>query len=396
MFALITTLSTNLLRTYIIYRFMRLFFWTDIEEKKKERACYVLFFVLTAVVHLIFCSPGMSVITNIVLIFLITVCYEGALKKKIFVTLLVYGTNMGCDLVAVHLLTDYSITGKVGECAAYITVLLLLICDVISEKILIKNKGEDKTPHGMILAVISALCLAELLIVEQELKNRILLVLFGCCVLAVVLLIFYLYDVLISAYKKLEEQSLMEKQMLIYSHQLDVLMQSEEKVKALRHDLKNHLGELALMAGNQNNEEIRKYIQDMGEYMQNQSELVSCGNKNLDSLLNYLLGQAKKKLNHLNVILGNLTENAIEAAEQTKDKWMSVDIYYEKGMLSMEIKNSFQHELAVEKNKLLSTKEEKGHGIGLANVRKMVEKYQGFMDVSNTNQIFTVKVMLYL
>ena len=25
--------------------------------------------------------------------------------------------------------------------------------------------------------------------------------------------------------------------------------------------------------------------------------------------------------------------------------------------------------------------------IGLANVRKMVEKYQGFMDVSNTNQI---------
>ena len=48
MFALITTLSTNLLRTYIIYRFMRLFFWTDIEEKKKERACYVLFFVLTA------------------------------------------------------------------------------------------------------------------------------------------------------------------------------------------------------------------------------------------------------------------------------------------------------------------------------------------------------------
>ena len=126
---------------------MRLFFWTDMEEKKKERACYVLFFILTAVVHLIFYSPGMSVITNIVLIFLITVCYEGALKKKIFVTLLVYGTNMGCDLVSVHLLTDYSITGKVGECAAYITVLLLLICDVISEKILIKNKGEDKTPH---------------------------------------------------------------------------------------------------------------------------------------------------------------------------------------------------------------------------------------------------------
>lgn len=47
MFALITTLSTNLLRTYIIYRFMRLFFWTDIEEKKKERACVPVLFNVT-------------------------------------------------------------------------------------------------------------------------------------------------------------------------------------------------------------------------------------------------------------------------------------------------------------------------------------------------------------
>ena len=78
MFALITTLSTNLLRTYIIYRFMRLFFWTDIEEKKKERACYVLFFVLTAGVHLIFFSKNwtysfnfcyMSIFTGIFTLF---------------------------------------------------------------------------------------------------------------------------------------------------------------------------------------------------------------------------------------------------------------------------------------------------------------------------------------
>ena len=288
-----------------------------------------------------------------------------------------------------------------------------MFSEIAAEKILMKNKEKKDMPHESILMFISFIGIAQVIIIDKGVRNRILLVASGICILMTILLVFYLYDVLVSAYRKLEEQSLMEKQMLIYSHQLDVLMQSEEKVKALRHDMKNHLGELALMAANQNNEEIRKYIHDMGEYMQNQSELISCGNKNLDSLLNYLLGQAKKKLNHveyevrvpsdlcisafdLNVILGNLTENAIEAAEQTEDKWMSVNIYYEKGMFSMEIKNSFQHELDVEKNKLLSTKEEKGHGIGLANVRKMVEKYQGFMDVSNTNQIFTVRVMLYL
>lgn len=413
MFVVVTTLSTNFLRTYIIYRFMRLFFWTDIEEKKKERVCYALFFVLTAGVHLVFYSKSMSIIANIVMLYVISGCYEKNRRKKLFVTLLIYGVNIGSDFLSLHLLTNYSDIQKYDEGFAYLTVILIMFCEIVVEKILMKNKEKEDIPHENILLLISFVSIAQVIIIDKGVKNKTLLVTSGICILMTILLIFYLYDVLMRAYRKLEEQSLMEKQMLIYSHQLDVLMQSEEKVKALRHDMKNHLGELALMAGNQNNEEIRKYIQDMGEYMQNQSELVSCGNKNIDSLLNYLLGQAKKKLNHveyevrvpsdlcisafdLNVILGNLIENAIEAAEQTEDKWMSVNIYYEKGMFSMEIKNSFQHELAVEQNKLLSTKEEKGHGIGLANVRKMVEKYQGFMDVSNTNQIFTVKVMLYL
>lgn len=54
-------------------------------------------------------------------------------------------------------------------------------------------------------------------------------------------------------------------------------------------------------------------------------------------------------------------------------------------------KNSFQHELAVEKNKLLSTKEEKDMALVLVNVRKMVEKYQGFMDVSEYKSDFHCK-----
>lgn len=392
---------------------MRLFFWTDIEEKKKERVCYVLFFVLTAGVHLVFFSKTMSIIANIIMLYVISGCYEKDRRKRLFVTLLIYGVNIGCDFLALNLLTNYSATQSYDEGIAYVTVILIMFCEIVAEKILMKNKEKKNMPHENILLLISFVSIAQVIIIDKGVKTRELLVISGICILMTILLIFYLYDVLISAYKKLEEQSLMEKQMLIYSHQLDILMKSEEKVKALRHDMKNHLGELAVMVESQKNEEIRKYIQEMGGYMQNQSELISSGNKNFDSLLNYLLGRAKKELNcveyevhipsdlqvsafDMNVILGNLIENGIEAAEQTEDKWMSVDIYYEKGMLSMEIKNSFQHELSIEKNKFLSTKEEKEHGIGLSNVKKMIEKYQGVMDVSDSNQIFTVKIMLYL
>lgn len=43
MFALITTLSTNLLRTYIIYRFMRLFFGQILRKRKRKSLLCIVF-----------------------------------------------------------------------------------------------------------------------------------------------------------------------------------------------------------------------------------------------------------------------------------------------------------------------------------------------------------------
>ncbi|MEI3516547.1 MAG: GHKL domain-containing protein [Clostridia bacterium] len=44
-----------------------------------------------------------------------------------------------------------------------------------------------------------------------------------------------------------------------------------------------------------------------------------------------------------------------------------------------------------------TTKENKDqHGIGLNNVRKVVEKYDGEMDCHHTDDIFTVEILLYL
>lgn len=82
MIGVVTTLSTNLFRTFIIKRFMTVFFQTDIEEKGKEKVVYSLFFVLTALVHLLYHFPPINIIVNLLLIYLITQLYEGRQKKK--------------------------------------------------------------------------------------------------------------------------------------------------------------------------------------------------------------------------------------------------------------------------------------------------------------------------
>lgn len=61
---------------------MSLFFITEVENKKREKGVYFLFFSLTAIIHLLFHFPPANIIINILLIYVITLLYEGGQRKK--------------------------------------------------------------------------------------------------------------------------------------------------------------------------------------------------------------------------------------------------------------------------------------------------------------------------
>jgi len=58
----------------------------------------------------------------------------------------------------------------------------------------------------------------------------------------------------------------------------------------------------------------------------------------------------------INIILGNLLENAIEAARQTEEKKLTVAIREEKGVLKIHIENSYNGILQQKGTKFLTTK----------------------------------------
>lgn len=415
MVEIITTLSTNLFRTFIIKRFMSIFFQTDIENKMKEKAVYFLFFSMTSFVHLMFRFPPANIITNLLIIYLITQVYEGKQKKKILIAFLVYGINMICDIIAVYSCNNYIVGRETNEITPYITVFLISICEFIIERFLVKNRKENFIPaYWSILIAIPIISIILLLIlIMNNLNNRIILVSVGAGNLFMNLLIFYLYDVLVGAYLKLEESALFERQIASYSNQLNVMMHSEEKVRALRHDMRHHLNELSILANRHNDDEIIKYIQSMSMYLNNPYEFISSGNKDVDSLMNYMLNKAEHVLEivnyeinvpkeleirsfDLNVIIGNLLENAIDAAKCSQKRWLEVSLSYEQGMLFIRIRNSYDSVAKKQGDTYTTTKKEtKEHGIGLQNVKKVVDSYKGDMQISDKDNIFDVKIILY-
>ena len=107
-----------------------------------------------------------------------------------------------------------------------------------------------------------------------------------------------------------------------------------------------------------------------------------------------------KQVSHsfgINVILGNLLENSIEAARQTESKRMDINIELQQGFLRIQVENSYNGKLEKRHQRLFTTKKTSGlHGIGLENVRKMVEKYDGIMEVCPEGDMFRVILILYM
>ena len=415
MFNVITELSTNLFRTFITRRFISVFFSVKEENKSKEKIYYLLFFLVTTGCYLAFHFPPITIAANLITMFIVIQAYEGKIGKKLLAVILIYGINMACDIVSIYSFSDYIMGEGYNVIAAYVTVLLISICEILVEKVIIKNrKTEFSPPYVNILIAIPVISIAILFVlIMNNLNNQVILVLTSAGILFINILIFYLYGALLDVYLKLEESNLFERQIASYANQLDLLMQSEEKVTALRHDMKHHLNELLIMAGKSQCEEMITYIQDMEMFMKNKNEYSRSGNKEIDSVLNYMLNNAEQVLNKIeykinihknlgirlfdiNVILGNLLENAISAASYSKDKWLSVFIKYEKGILFIHIINSYSGQLIKQGKHYVTTKKEtQGHGIGLQNVQKVVDSYHGTLDVEDKNNIFDVKIMIY-
>lgn len=139
------------------------------------------------------------------------------------------------------------------------------------------------------------------------------------------------------------------------------------------------------------------------------------GNLVIDSILNYKLDYIKSMgvNTHLNikvpsdlelesfdmvVILGNLLDNAMEALKKLKEnRILWVSIKYDRGILIIRTQNNFDGKASVGSKGFTTTKEDKGnHGLGLKNIESTLEKYNGLLEYTYTDNMFKADVLMYI
>lgn len=342
----------------------------------------------------------------------VTCFYRGAWEKKIWISMVFFCMDTGSG-AAVSLAGSENTRMQQSAVSA----LLLLICVMVVCHIPDSKESRERALDKKQMFLLSAIPMLSVMVFRGLMYGSIgrLTAVFVCVVvLALNLCVFYLYHILSQNYVQLREQDIYKQQTIAYQNQFEVMKESQSRIRALRHDMKNHVLALEGLAKGAKPDKVIEYLVSIQEFMMNPSEHIYTGNEALDSLLNYKLQRAKEELKKVetdivlpekmnlhsfdfNVIVGNLLDNGIAASIWTDERFLKLCIRMENGILFLYMVNSCMGiPEGVCEIRRLSEKSLAGHGIGLANVQRIVEKYHGDMEMHCKDNHMETEIMLYM
>ena len=401
-------------------------FFSTFLKKKTTKRNYVAMWLFYFIYHMTIMNMLNGYVGNFVgnVIALSIVCwfsYQSSFAinaMMTFVAISLSGIAEGLIAIAVIMITG-SINGNIRIYALIAKIIFWMIVRVLA--LLYKGKVEksQRKIYGIILSgsvIANAVFLAatiELIEIRADSMIRA-----WAAVFVFVLLLFDI--VMFKVYVMYQEQNQMKRmkqeaknQLEIYDRQIHEKQKVMDEVRKTKHDMKNNMIYLQNLL-KANPEEAEKYLEKfIGKTTKKTDEFSKSGNFSIDSMLNYKNMIAKSKglslileeqipinlpyeNSDLCVILGNLLDNAIEAAENSENKEIDVRIVYVKNKLKITVKNYYTGKIKKDTGgNFISTKSDtKNHGIGLQSVTRIVDAYGGVMEVRTDHSVFQVDIII--
>lgn len=417
----IILLMSNGLATYVLYRFMYVFFDTRQVKKEIAVAAYMLQFMISSFVMMNISYPVVNMFASLFCNVLLVACYKGNLGKKVAVILMVYAFGFGFELMMAFILKlGFSSMLEKVDINALITLMVQMeewLLTLVLEKYLKKSKKNYDIPWGFTIAVslevVTVTALEIALFSRKDIGNNIKLFSVLCLMLMCILII-YLYHSLSTIIVERTQIQLIKQERNFYHNQAEILQENSEKIQKFHHDYKNKMIVLQELLEKNDLEVAKKYLVEVTEKLEYTKAYSKSGNVILDSVINYKLSKAEEQGIHvlaeiklpekiavedddMVVILGNLLDNAMEATSKlNENQKIQINIAEVKGTLCVKISNTFDGEIKKKAGKLQTLKEDSmNHGIGLESVEGIVQKYHGEMKVSYEREMFLVILYLY-
>ena len=405
----------NLFLLFIIWRYYR-----DLLEPVKE-LCLIRYliggawFLITFLSYEFLHSEIINIFLSVILLWIMTVTYNGNARRKALTVIMVETLNGVCDYLSWLIFGMLFKEGDVYAVSYAGTIILSFVSEVIVRKTVHKDKNTELTWKEIciLMTVPMGIFVIMYCMLRAEVSGGFLTIAV-LCMLVICFAVFFLYGVLSEEHIDRYREQNLNRQIDSYRKELERIESTEIRIEGIRHDLKHHLFEMGKLIKDGKSDEAGAYIRRMEADMADDGKVSHTGKYEIDSLVNYMIGEARKSLSEvnvnisiphdfniesyrLNIILGNLLENAIEAAGRSVEKSLSLYVSMQRGLLFINLSNSYDGTLIENKGRFLSTKPDKrAHGLGLQNVKRMVREMNGEMLIEHDENNFCVKIMLYI
>ncbi len=384
-------------------------------------AIYCIVVAIVTIPYFIFENVLINVLVTFIGCIVISLGFCAVLRKRIFYSFIVLSISVAIDFAVGYIFKDNPGDMEFNFYMSILSVLIFLLSALLMALFIFNQKDVISFKYLAMLILVLIIGIFSMIILERDNSvSRQSLIFIGITFLITDFLIFYIYGAI--AFKLSQEEAMREliEQNRIYEFQIQNGIVCDKKIRAFRHDIKNHMAEIYHFAEINDNKQIREYLSKLNEELAEATAYSATGVPALDGIINYKVGQAREKnidftldvavpeniqlsAYDMNILLGNLMDNAIEASENFSEvkgevKPICLSIRFSQSCFLVNICNSYFKKKSPEENLGLNTTkmDKNNHGYGLKNVYRIVEKYSGNIQINASEGLFAVKVALWL
>ena len=225
---------------------------------------------------------------------------------------------------------------------------------------------------------------------------------------------FYLINDIIEREIKLHENEIFQIQVKNQTEMYRSISENFDGQKRKTHEYKNQMVCIESLLGNRKYQELEKYVKEIYGHLDKELDAINTNNVIVNAILNTKYQEADAKgivfvfrVNDLSqirikdedvvTILSNLLNNAIEACEKCDDKKViKLKFVNEDKMIIIAVKNTFSHPICYENGEIKSSKISRAeeHGIGIKNIIKTIEKYNGSYIIEDNKNEFYFSIII--
>lgn len=348
----------------------------------------------------------------------ICVMFEGTLKKKFFMTVIYMVVIFFSDILATIVITlfgiSYNMSGSdnitfiVGAMLSDFIRLWLLayVGKVLSKRV--QNLPASYWIFFFVCPLLSVLCMVifDVYLMQADNVNPLLVFIPPFSILYINFMVFRFFEVFSDWIKLKVSEKLTQQREENYK----ILQSNENELRALRHDMKNHIMVMNEYLKNNDAETAKEHLKAIQGTLESISSVVNTGNSALDATINI----GAKKAQALNIkyktqisgseninidpadicsLLSNLIDNAIEGCLGSENKYVYIEISVSDMGFKIHIENTTKLNNC-DCLDVSSKADKRNHGFGLKNVRSIVKKYNGIAKLEVKNGIFNVDIIL--